>query len=290
MRRLLAIALCATATASAQDRPVVLTLPGGTQALGVGDAFVAGRGPEVIFYNPAHLAMQPGMAASVQRYGSASTGTSFASVMALPGSAVGIGVQYLEFSDGATLGQRGTVNASSLAASFALNPPAFKTIRSGVTVKYVEERIGATRDGGVAVDAGLSRDFFGRATLAIVAQNIGGGINVSGAEAGLPVRYVLGGAFRAPPFLTYFDATAVASIGYLRDGTAVPAAGIELGYVPLDGWAVTLRAGARRVVDLSDAGTFTLGAGLSLDRVSLDYAYHPMGNVGASHRMGFRIR
>lgn len=290
MRRLLVIALCAGATASAQDRPTVLTLPAGARALGVGDAFVAGRSPEVIFYNPAHIALQPGIAASVQRFGSASTGGSLASVVALPGGAAGIGVQYLEFGDGAPLGARGAVNASSLAASFALNLPTIKTIRSGVTAKFVEERIGAARDGSAMFDAGLSRDFFGRAILAFAAQNLGTGLHIDGTEFKPPLRYSLGGSVQAPPFGTFFDLAAVASVSYLRDGTIVPAGGAELSYVPLDGWAITLRGGARRVVDLSNGSPLTLGAGLSLDRVSLDYAFHPMDTGGAAHRMGLRIR
>jgi hypothetical protein len=298
MRSIIAGVLAAVSAAGAQELPTVLQIPAGARALGVGDAFVAGRSAEVIFYNPAQMALQPGINASLQRFGSASTSGSLASIFALPGGAAGVGIQFLEYGEGAlgardsstALASRGPLNAYSIAVSFALGLPPFKTVRSGITAKFVEERLGASRDGGAAFDVGLAKDVFGRGTLALAAQNLGPALHIDGVEANLPMRLTLGGAYAAPPLRTWFDLAGSASLSYLRDGTLVPAAGVELTYVPLDGWGFTGRAGLRRTVGGSDARPLTLGAGVSLDRVSLDYAFNALEPGGASHRVGLRIR
>jgi hypothetical protein len=301
MRSLSLFALVALSTvAEAQDRPTVLGLPSGPRALGVGDAFVAGRSPEVLFYNPAQIAIQPGVAVSGQRYSEFAGSGSMAGVFALPVGAIGIGIQFLEFRDeppGGSVPARfdalsagGSAIASSLAASLALNLPAIKGIRSGVTAKMAHEQVGDARDDVIAADIGIARDVFGRGTLAFSAQNLGPAVTIDGVEAKLPTRYTLGGAVQAPPFATFFDLAATASVSYLRDGALVPAGGVEITYVPLEGWGFTARVGGRRVEDRSDATPLTFGAGVSLDRVSLDYAFYALDAGGASHRLGLRVR
>jgi hypothetical protein len=286
MRAIVCAALVGASSVAAQDRPTVLQLPAGARALGVGDAFVAGRSAEVIFYNPAQLLVQPGINASVQRQDSASAFGSVASVMPLAGGALGIGVQYLDFSVGAL-----PVNASSVAASLALNGPPIKSVRIGIAAKFVNEQVGNVRDGGVAFDAGLAKDFLGnRLTIAAAAQHMGSALHLAGGESKLPTRYTLGAAAFAPPLATFFDLAAAASVSYERDGTVTPAGGIEATYVPLDGWGFTGRVGVRRVSERSDAGPLTLGASVSLDRVSLDYGFHTLDGGGGSHRVGLRVR
>jgi hypothetical protein len=300
MRALGVIALFAVSTVgAAQERPTVVTLPAGARALGVGDAFVAGRSPEVIFYNPAQLLLQTGIAVSVQQYGSASASGSMASVMPLAGGALGVGVQYLDFSETILsnpgrvirLDERGIFNATSMAALLSLNPPPIKTIRAGLTTKFVAEQIGGARDGGIAFDAGVAKDFLSnRITVAAAAQNIGSSLQLAGGDARLPTRYSLGLSGFAPPLSTYFDLAGAASVTVDNYGQVIPAAGIELTYVPLDGWGFTGRLGFRDVEDRSDAGPMTMGASLSLDRLSLDWAFHVTEANGTSHRVGLRVR
>ena len=59
--------------------PIVLQLPASTRALGFGNVYVGVREPEAIFYNPAQLGVRPGVALSVERYGSGATAGAFAS-------------------------------------------------------------------------------------------------------------------------------------------------------------------------------------------------------------------
>ncbi len=288
----------AAATGRAQGRPTVLELPAGTRALALGDAFVAGRGSEVIFYNPAMIGLQPGLTASAQRFGSASTLAAMSNVFAVFGGAAGVGAQMLDFGDGtagprarvADLATRGPVAASSLAALVSIAGPPIKSVRIGLSAKYVEERLGSLRDGGAAFDLGAARDFFGRATLGFAAQNLGGPLHIDGVSLDLPTRYTLGAAAFAPPLWTFFDLAASAAVTYRRDGAWIPAGGVELSYVPLDGWAFAGRVGARRVVGHYGAKPLTFGAGVSFDRLSLDYAYHALDGPESTHRVGLRIR
>jgi hypothetical protein len=296
MRRIV-VALCALASSvRAQERPTVLTLPAGARAMAVGNAFVAGRSPEVLFYNPAMLSYQPGVAASVQRTGTTAWLSSVASVYALPGGAAGIGVQWMEFTEAAG-GLRATppapvvgVGASSMAATLALNGPTIKTIRIGLAAKYLHEQVGESRDGALGFDVGVGKEFFGRTTVGLAAQNLGGPLQIEGTTVDLPARVSLGIVGFAPPLGTYWDVAGAAQVSYLRDGTIGAGGGVEISFVPLDGWAFTGRVGGRRVTEGTDASPLTLGAGMSFDRLSLDYAFNAIDGGGVAHRVGFRIR
>jgi len=288
----------AFSTASAQTRyaPTVTQLPASARALALGDAFVGGRGSETIFYNASLLPLQLGQAVSVQRFGSASTSGAFSSTFGTTAWATGIGVQALDFGEGvagiratAPIDVRGPLASSSLAAMIA-TAGSVKGIRVGLAAKYVEERIGGSRDGAPAADIGLSKDIINRVTAGLSVQDIGGSIRLDGANAALPTRVTLGAAGFAPPIATWFDLAATAAVTYRRDGRVSPAGGVEINYVPLDGWAFTGHVGARRVSDRSDATPLTLGAGVSFDRLSLDYAFESLDLGGSSHRVGLRIR
>ena len=84
----------------------------------------------------------------------------------------------------------------------------------------------------------------------------------------------------------------------MRGGFVAPAGGAELNYSWLDGYAIAFRAGARRPA-LGER-PFTTGFGLTIDRLSIDYALETLGadagargNVGHSsvgHRIGLRVR
>lgn len=282
--------------APAAGAQTVLSLPASTRALGVGDAFVAGRGSDMVFYNPAMLALQPGLSASLQRYGSASTLGAVSSTFSTGPLAAGVGAQLLDYGAETSggfrtlnLGARGGVSAASLAASVAAATQ-FRGVRFGAAAKYVEERVGLSRDGGAAFDLGAARDMFGRATIGLALQNLGAPLHIDDVELSLPLQATLGAIAFSPPLLTFFDLVATAGVTYRRDGQWIPAGGVELTYVPLDGWAFTGRIGARRIADDLGAKPLTLGAGVGFDRIGLDYAWHALDGEASSHRVGLRLR
>jgi hypothetical protein len=259
----------------------------------MGDAFVAGRGSEVVFYNPAQLALQPGLAVAAQRYDTARTLGTVSAALASGPVGVGVGVQMLDYQTFAVVSGPGgttpvtTFPASSLAATLA-GAGQFKGVRFGVAGKYVEERLAGARDGALAADLGAAREL-GPVTVGLAVQNLGGDLRLGGTRLELPRRATLGAAFAGYPLGTYVDLAATAAVSVLRNGDVAPAGGVELTYVPLEGWAFSARVGARRA-ELTAQQPITAGAGVALDRVSLDYAYEHFHRTGGAHRVGVRIR
>jgi hypothetical protein len=56
----------------------------------------------------------------------------------------------------------------------------------------------------------------------------------------------------------------------LRDDWTAPAGGVEISYSWIEGYVVSVRAGARRP-ESGPEHPFTLGAALSVDRVTIEY-------------------
>lgn len=300
--RLLAALTLLARTAMGQDRPtapLVLRLPGGARAMGLGNAFVAGRTPEVLFYNPAQLFNGRGTTISVQRFRSSATLATLATVGPFGKLAIGAGVQYLDYESPVTsefyirpalLPGGGPLQSASLAATLAA-AFRFKGIRFGAAGKYVQERVGGLPDGSFALDAGAAREF-GRATVGLAVQNLGSGIEILDERADLPTRITLGVASPTIRFGTYFDLVAAATVSRERDGRIVPGTGVEVFYAPVDGWNFAGRVGARRV----DGGPkphespVTVGGSFGFDRVWIDYVFQPSAGGGATYRVGLRIQ
>ena len=300
--RWLVVSLLAATAAQAQSAPLAplaLRLSGGTRASGLGHSFVAGRGAEVIFFNPAQLGVLRGSTISLQRFGSAATLGSLATVGPFGRLAIGAGVQYLDYQSPATashfirpadLPAGGPFNSLSLVATVAASR-VIKGIRVGAAGKYVQENVGGVRDGSLALDVGVAREV-GRTTVGLAVQNIGGGIEILGQPARLPTR-VSAGVFSPSILLTpFFDLVVALSVSRERDGRIVPAGGAELFYQPVEGWIFVGRVGGRRVESgvTSRESPVTLGGSFGLDRFWLDYAFQPSRGSGASHRVGIRIQ
>jgi len=294
------LTLAGPAAAQPHDpAPLVLLLPGGTRALGVGNAFVAGRGPEVLFYNPGQMSILRGTTLSVERFGSASTLGTLSTVGPFGKVHLGAGVQYLDydaspslsfFTTPAALTLRGTANSSSLAATVAVTAQ-WKGVRFGVSGKYVEERIGESHAGVAAFDLGAARDVM-RGTIGVSVQNLGEDLELQGLVGELPTRATLGAALPSILVSSFFDFTAFASVSRERDGRIVPGGGAELLYQPVQGWTFIGRAGARRVRDVPGRAEspLTLGGSFGLDRLWIDYAFQPYRGPGSAHRVAIRIQ
>jgi hypothetical protein len=276
--------------------PLVLRLPGGTRALAVGDAWVAGRGAEVLFYNPAQIGVLRGSTISVQRFGDAATQGTLSTVGPFGKIWIGAGVQYLDyhassfFTPPGSLTLRGSVNAASMAATVAA-AFRFKGVRFGVGAKYLEERVGGARGNGAAFDFGAAREVR-RATVALAVQNLGADLDLPGQEAELPARVTLGLTSPSIRVSTFFDAGIALAVSREQDGRIVPAGGAELIYEPVGGWYFVARAGARRVRSGPERAEspVTFGGSFGLDRFWLDYAFQPYKGPGAAHRLGIRIQ
>ncbi len=269
--------------------------------LAMGNAAVAGRDDDVVFYSPAQIASARGSSASLERYtadtydGGGSTVARFGS----GGLAFGINaVQYDAPPCNGTAGQGtfatggGALGSSALAAmGFAQQ---LKGFRFGITGKYATQQHETIRYGTGLFDFGVAHDIsvagYSALTAAVAVQNVAPFHRTMSASDEIirpPLRTTVGIAGGAP-MSALFDVAATTALSVRGDRFLQPAGGLELSYVWLEGYALAARAGARRP-DVGE-GTWTVGSGLTADRISVDYALETLGASRLGHRVGLRVR
>lgn len=299
---LLAIAMAPVALSAQEENvaPLLMRLPMGARPLAMGNVGVVSRDDDALFYNPAQLSFARGMSASIEQFSSTARTGALSTVTRFSTGGVAIGASVAQFD--APIGTypatrqdlvRGGPVKSSDASLVVGIAQVFKSTRIGVAAKYVQETIGASRASGALFDVGLGRDFFGY-SFGLSAQNLGDAFTPSVVPtssflvvpAHLPFRATLG-VSRGKSF-DQFDVAATAAVSTLRDGFIIPAGGAELTYSWLDGYVVQFRAGARRPEP--GEGTITAGAGLTVDRLTLDYALETLSGSRVAHRIGLRVR
>ena len=269
--------------ASDTERALVQRRAASAVALGMGNVGVMLTDADVLFYNPAMLTQARGMAVSAQRHELSGTSGALASVQSVGAVGIGLGARI------ATAGRaEGSVSSMALTAGAArpLGP-----VRLGVAATYARE---AARE-ATTVDVAASLPFGPGNALGFTAivQHLGQSIARDPVfEDEDPWRAVLAIGGRNFPLATFWDLSAYSQVAIDADGSRQLAGGGELAWVPLEGVAVALRAGARQARLLERP--LTGGLGLTLDRWSLDYAFEydrePRVDGRALHRVGLRIR
>ena len=282
------------------EGPLVLRLPASARMLGMANAGGASNDGDAIFYNPGMLTQARGVAMSVQRYGSRATAGAVGSVQTIGALSVGIGAQLLQYGadarDPGALSRQGAPRladggdepAASSVVTVGVGR-AIKGYRVGAALKYAEERIGAARDGILALDLGMNMAL-GPATLAVSVQNLGAGPELSAVSGPLPTRVTVGYGGGLFPIWERWDIGMQTQLSVEADGFVRPAGGVELGYVPIEGVALVMRSGLRLPRE-PDEPLATVGLGITADRFSLDWALEPMrGGRPVSHRIGVRLK
>ena len=270
--------------------PLVLTLPAGARTLALGDVGVTSRDDEVIFFNPAQLAVATGFSTSGERYTAVSSGGALSAVTRFNGGGVAIGMRSNSF-DAVNLGaapggSASQISETSLEATVGL-AQVVKGIRIGAAVKYAEQDLGFSRLQRGLVDLGVAKQVFGSYTVGAAVQNLGQDADLPGPiEAELPRQATLGISRGGP--VGEFDLFGTAAVSWVRSNTLVPAGGLEVSYSWLSGYNIALRAGARRPLFGEEA--VTAGAGFTMDRLSIDYALETLSGGRIGNRLGLRIR
>lgn len=266
--------------------PLVLSQPATPRTAALGNAWVAGRDHEVVFYNPAQLiGSRPEFDLSMTRFGSDRAMTTLGSTYAAGNLSLtlGWGVQVLRF--GADAGgpypypADAPLTAGSSAAYSSLfvvgAAVAVKGFRVGVAGKGAWESGPASpadgsgrlaHRGALVTDLGLAHDLWGGVAAASL-QNLGGGADDQAGLA-LPTQALAGWSTTrqaGPLDLGIFTQVTV------RDGWTSPGAGLEAGYSWIDGFNVALRIGARRP-ESSTEHPLALGASFTADRLTIEYA------------------
>jgi len=296
--------------------PVVLILPSGPRTLAMGNVGIASRDDEVLFFNPAQLAIARGMSVSAERYSHGAGGGTLSAVTRLASGGVAVGVRMVDYeagfegfpADRTTLLHADGGAGTSLEASAGL-AQVFKGTRFGLAAKYVADQAPNARAHRFAADVGVSRDFKRYFTAGVAVQNLGAATSVLCVYArfssnclpppdvimtpsppmtkvDLPLRSTAGVAGSGP--VGPLDITVTAAVSMLRSDRVLPAAGGELAYSWLDGYSIALRAGVRRT--MPGEAPATAGIGFTMDRLAIDYAIEALSGPRAAQRFGLRIR
>jgi hypothetical protein len=273
---LLACVIPASALAQAPPTaPLVLTTPATARAAALGGAWVASRDQDVIFVNPAQLiGARSDFALSLARFGPAASGGSLSSAYAAGkwSFTLGWGVQFMNFTD------------SQSAVASVGGAIVYKGLRIGAAGKYAADRSSVNRRAWL-VDLGVGRALLG-GTAALAFQNLGKSALTDLPSAHIPRQVALGWSTSRPA--GPLDLSMFTQLAARKDFVS-PAAGIEAGYSWIEGYSVTLRAGLRRPESDTER-PLSLGAALTGDRLTLEYALRMYDNSRRAHLVTFRWR
>jgi hypothetical protein len=283
--------------------PLALRVPISTRATALGDAWVAGRDADVVFYNPAQLiGVRPEFNFSLGKHGGAGTTVSLASVYAAgPRSLTfGWGVQFLDFTHHPfdpypyspdVLLTKGTVGGQSMLATVG-GAFVVKGLRIGVAGKYTSDRVvtsgflmSAADAHALVADIGVARNLVG-GVGALSIQNIGHEPGGETPSVKLPRQVLLGWstARQAGPLdLGIFSQLTI------RDGWTSPGGGLEASYSWIEGYAVTVRVGARRPETTTEVPV-AIGAAFSADHLTVEYALQFFDGGRYANRISVRWR
>jgi hypothetical protein len=283
--------------------PVVFGLPSSPRTMALGDAWVAGRDNEVVFYNPAQLIGARGseFAMAITRHGPASKHATIASSFAAGKMSftLGWGVQMAGFHAGAgtpypfrsdVVGASGLPNGTS--ALFAVGAAVvYKGFRIGGAGKYAFDHVQALAAGETAVhthafvtDLGVAHNLFG-GVIAASLQNLGHLATPDGATLPIPRQWRYGWSSVKPAGPLDIG---VFVEGLTRGGWTSPRGGMEVGYSWIEGYLVTLRVGARRP-DATSQSPLSFGAALNADRLTVEYGVQ-LARAGGRAAQGVTIR
>jgi len=284
--------MSASAALHAAETASFLNIGPGARALGLGGAYSAlGEDADSVYWNPAGLARleKKEVAASHAELFAQSRHDFLAYAHPTAMGTFAGAFTYLSQTglDGRDAMGRPTgsyqASDSALTAGYARKT---EWADLGATVKYLRSHIASTEAQGMAFDLG-ARKTLGALILGAAARNLGPGLKYEDQRNDLPLRIVAGGAYK----LAGGHALAFELTNGPRGAGTDAAFGGE--YQAIKG--VALRAGyATRSVGggtgFDAARGLSLGVGLRNERLSLDYAVLPMGELGTSHRFSLGAR
>ena len=268
--------------------PLVLTLPSSARTSALGNAWVAGRDAEVVFYNPAQLiGSRQEFGATVSRPGPAGSGISLAS--AYTGGrwsmTFGWGVKLLNFNTDAAapypyrsdvLLTRGDAAGDSGLLAFG-GAFVYRNFRIGGAAKYAFDHVATPAGAALPVsiaqrawlgDIGVARTIKG-GVAAFSVQNLGRTTANTASTLITPRQYVAGYSLARP--LGPLDVGLYGQVTMRKDWWS-PAGGFEASYSWIEGYAVTARVGAWRPETTTEK-PIAIGAGLTADRLSVELAF-----------------
>jgi hypothetical protein len=156
----------------------------------------------------------------------------------------------------------------------------------GTTLKFLRESLGDASSNGAAFDAGLlyqgnvERSW----NVGVAVQNLGVASKFADAAVKLPATLRIGAS--GQPFAQWLFSTDFVK----RNDTEGE---IDVGAEVTPKRFFSMRVGYRYAFNSPDLGglsNFTAGFGLRFNKMSLDYAFVPLGDLGLTHRVSLNMR
>jgi hypothetical protein len=292
-------AFVVTSLAAQSEGTVLPSLPGSTRSAGLGGAGAALIGDAgALFSNPAGIAAVRHVAVegSYEPYIGGTTYSAAAVAVHLGRFAWGFGTQALDYGsepivvpDPAFGNRRGIETGGTFRSTDLLGATALVYRRGllalGVSAKYARQQFGGYTQDAWGGDVGVAMAVFDIFALGVAVQNLGGDFGGSArlprqTRAGFTMNYV-------DPEGTYRLLTTLEG-QWPEDGPARLVTGVEGGIVA-SGVGLVGRLGYATRSPTSAASRWTVGAGVELRRLHLDYAFQDYEVLGgATHRLGVR--
>ncbi|MFI5345769.1 MAG: PorV/PorQ family protein [Elusimicrobiota bacterium] len=177
----------------------------------------------------------------------------------------------------------GAYNLDSLGGLDAAGLTALKGFSVGAAAKLIRSRILTTAQ-TEALDFGvLSPAYMGeRLRLAFTMTNLGGALKFDADKENLPLNFRLGGSYRiSDRWLAALD------VNFPRNDSPYAALGTEFQLAKSGPWKMTGRAGfnSETIGSIDGFSGVSVGIGLGYERLTVDYAFVPLGGLGQAHRM-----
>ncbi|MCK5583287.1 MAG: PorV/PorQ family protein [Elusimicrobiales bacterium] len=156
---------------------------------------------------------------------------------------------------------------------------------SGFTLKFIKSTIDDSSAFAVAVDAGIIYHAGEKTNVSLVLQNLGSKMKYEEESDPLPLDLKVGMLHRSSNRL---NLTAELN-QYFIDEKFYPSFGVEYWFRD----AFALRGGYKFGYDTSNLGRevgLSLGFGVKVADLGVDYAYLPFGDLGNIHRFGFWLQ
>jgi hypothetical protein len=298
---LLVLAPRVQAQAGGRNAGLVLDLPASARAAALAGAYAAVGGDDAaLFYNPAQLAtVTRGAGLSIERYLASSTLAALSAATRVGRGTAAVGVQSLRYGSVAEVLATGPadepayvtgreISASDVAISAGYAVAAGR-VRVGAAAKYAQQSIAGTSGGAVAVDAGVAVPVGRGSRWPRAAQNLGGDLRIAGVSSPLPRRLRIGASL---PLAVRgaVDVLVVADVANVERAGTTAGAGAEVTWRAPGPVSLDARVGYRQQPSGAAAPALTLGGGVGVGRLALDYAYRGHDALGATHRVGVRWR
>jgi len=296
-----------TTTTSDTRAAILLTLPTSARALGLGESWSAAADDEsALFYNPAQLARVRAwsIGGSLQNYIASTTLGAFAVAVPIARGTVGFGMQLLNYgntdeivADGSAGGQVGTPTGSTVTAQdvaftlgYGVAFGARHELRVGAALEYARQTVASYSGGALAGDAGAAYTFANGWDVSAAVQHMGSNLTLASISAPLPLTWR---AAAAAPAMR-MDAFTLRPMAELRQMSGSDVNGV-LGAegtwrTGTSGTVLSARAGYAFRGSTDARSPFTVGAGITLGRLQVDYAYEGFDLIGgATNRVGVRF-